>query len=341
MRKLRTAIIGFGKMGKIRYRAMLKHTGYEIVGLCDIHAENLAGCQEPVFSDWRSCLEYCRPEAVVVCTFNNMIPQIVCYALSRKIHVFSEKPPGRCLEDVMQMKTVWEQHPGLKLKFGFNHRYHNSVMEAKALIDSKMLGEAVCARGVYGKAGSAEFAREWRNDIGLSGGGILIDQGIHMIDLLCYLIGDFTKIQSSSSQLVWKELHTEDSVFAIMETDKGQMASLHSSAIQWKHKFDLDIICTNGYIALNGIRTSTKSYGEECISYYRKDLHAKNGNLGEPIEHTFCFDTDESWDYEMREFYDCVVNDEKVRNGSIGDAYRVMDIIAKIYSDQADGEEKN
>ena len=256
---------------------------------------------------------------------------IVCDALNEQIHVFSEKPPGRCLADVHRMKDASLRNPRMKLKFGFNHRYHNSVMEAKALIDSEMLGEVVCARGVYGKAGSAGFAREWRNDVGLSGGGILIDQGIHMIDLLCYLIGDFTKIQSSADQLVWKELHTEDSVFAIMETEKGQMASLHSSAIQWKHKFDLDIICTNGYIALNGIRTATRSYGEECISYYRKDLQAKSGNLGEPIEHTFCFDSDESWDYEMQEFYECVAKGMEVRNGTIEDACRVMKIIAEIY----------
>lgn len=331
MRKLRVVIIGFGKMGKIRYHAMRSHGGYEIVGLCDLDADNLAGYLEPAFSDWKACIDACRPQAVILCTFNNIIPKVVCYALDQRIHVFSEKPPGRCLEDVAQMKAALERNPGMKLKFGFNHRYHNSVMEAKALIDSKMLGEVVCARGVYGKAGSVGYAREWRNDIGLSGGGILIDQGIHMIDLLCYLVGDFTRIQSSSNQLVWKELHTEDSVFAIMETEKGQMASLHSSAIQWKHKFDLDIICTNGYIALNGIRTSTKSYGEECISYYRKDLQAKNGNLGEPIEHTFCFDTDESWDYEVREFYDCVVNGTEVRNGTIADAYRVMGIITEIY----------
>lgn len=331
MRKLRAVIIGFGKMGKIRYNAMLRHGGYEIVGLCDTNADNLAGYSEAAFTDWKICIDRCRPEAVIVCTFNNIIPEVVCYALDRQIHVFSEKPPGRCLEDVVRMRTALERNPGMKLKFGFNHRYHNSVMEAKALIDSGMLGEVVCARGVYGKAGSTGFAREWRNDVGLSGGGILIDQGIHMIDLLCYLIGDFTRIQSSFNQLVWKELNTEDSVFAIMETEKGQMASLHSSAIQWKHKFDLDIICTNGYIALNGIRTATRSYGEECISYYRKDLQAKSGKLGEPIEHTFCFDTDESWDYEMEEFYDCVAKDKAVINGTIVDSYRVMDIITRIY----------
>lgn len=332
MKKIKTVIIGMGKMGKIRYNAMMRNGGFEIIGLCDTNADNLAGYNEPAFMDWQTCIDKCRPEAVVVCTFNNVIPDVVCYSLQKGAHVFSEKPPGRCLEDVQKMKDALDKTEGLKLKFGFNHRYHNSVIEAKALIDSGLIGDVVCARGVYGKAGSATFAKEWRNNVGLSGGGILIDQGIHMIDLLCYLLGDFSKIQSASNRLVWKGMDTEDSVFAILETEKGQMASLHSSAIQWKHKFDLDIICTNGYIALNGIRTATRSYGEESITYYRKDLQARKGNLGEPIEHTFCFDTDESWDLEMEEFYNSVVNNQEITNGTIDDAYRVMNIIKKIYT---------
>lgn len=332
MNRLKTVIIGMGKMGKIRYNAMLRHGGYEIIGLCDTNTDNLTGYMEQVFTDWETCLDRCKPEVVIVCTFNNVIPDIVCYALGKKIHVFSEKPPGRCLEDVVRMKYALEKANGCKLKFGFNHRYHNSIIEAKTLIESGLIGEVVCARGVYGKAGSTAFPREWRNDVNLSGGGILIDQGIHMIDLLCYLMGDFTKIQSAANQFVWKGLDTEDSVFAILENEKGQMASLHSSAIQWKHKFDLDIICTNGYIALNGIRTATRSYGEEQITYYRKDLQARTGNLGEPIEHTFCFDSDESWDSEMKEFYEAVVLNMPIINGTIDDSYKVMNIITRIYA---------
>lgn len=331
MDKIKTVIIGMGKMGKIRYNAMLRHGGYDIVGLCDTNPDNLAGFNEPAFMDWETCISHCRPDAVIVCTFNYVIPDIVCYSLNMGCHVFSEKPPGRCLDDVIRMKNALIKAPSLSLKFGFNHRYHNSVIEAKALIDSGLIGDVVCARGVYGKAGSPTFASEWRNDIGLSGGGILIDQGIHMIDLLCYLIGGFTKIQSAASQLVWKDMDTEDSVFAILQNDKGQMASLHSSAIQWKHKFDLDIICSNGYIALNGIRTATRSYGEESITYYRKDLLAVNGILGEPLEHTFCFDSDQSWDLEMDEFFLSVSSGLPVSCGSIDDALNVMHIIHDIY----------
>lgn len=330
MEKIRIAIIGVGKMGKIRYNAMLRHGGYRIVSLCDTNVENLKGYAEKTYTDWRECIDSSDIDAVCVCTFNAFIPDIVCYALEKGIHVFSEKPPGRNLSDTIRMKEAYDKG-NVVLKFGFNHRYHNSIIEAKALIDSGLIGEVVCARGVYGKAGSPGFGHEWRNDTSLSGGGILLDQGIHMLDLLCYFIGDFTSIKSTVNHLVWKEMNTEDSAFAILETEKGQVASLHSSAVQWKHKFDLDLICTNGYIALNGILTATQSYGEERMTYYRKDLAARTGRLGKPLEHTLCFDSDESWDLEMKEFYDVIVNGKELEQGTVEQAVYVMGLIEKIY----------
>lgn len=327
---MRIAIIGMGKMGRIRYQAMKRHGGYRITALCDTNPDNLKGFPEKVYTDWKKCITESGADSVCVCTFNAYIPDIVCYALSHNLHVFSEKPPGRSLSDTLRMKEAAE-HSSATLKFGFNHRYHNSVMEAKALIDSGLIGDIVCARGVYGKAGSENFGNEWRNDTSLSGGGILLDQGIHMLDLLCYFMGGFERIKSTVNHLVWKELNTEDSAFAILETKKGQVASLHSSAVQWRHKFDLDLICTNGYITLNGILTATQSYGEECVTWYRKDLAAKTGPLGKPLEHTICFDSDESWDLEMDEFYQAVCDGKPLKQGTIEQAVYVMELIEEIY----------
>lgn len=331
MKRIRTAIVGMGRMGKMRYRMLNEHGGFEILGVCDENTARLDGYEVPVFSDWKECLVQCRPEAVVVCTVNAVIPDVVCYALSQGIHVFSEKPPGKNLSDAVRMKHSSEEHPDCVLKYGFNHRYHNSVIEAKALIDSGLIGDVVCARGVYGKAGSPTFASEWRNDIQKSGGGILLDQGIHMLDLLRYFLGDFSEIKSSVDTLVWKDLATEDSAFAILKTADGKTASLHSNALQWRHKFDLDIICSQGYIALNGLITSTNSYGEEKLTYYKKDLNAESGALGKPLEHTLCFDSDQSWEYEHQEFYDAVVHGKPILQGTAQDAVRVMELVEKIY----------
>lgn len=331
MRRLKTVVIGMGRMGKMRYRMMKDHGGFEIVGVCDERAEALSGYLERTYTDWKACLDECKAEVAVVCTINAVIPDVVCYALSLGMHVFSEKPPGRNLKDTLRMQRAAEEHPELVLKFGFNHRYHNSVIEAKALIDSGLIGEVVCARGTYGKAGSPTFAQEWRNNVALSGGGILLDQGIHMLDLLRYFLGDFESVQSCVDTLVWKELPTEDSAFAILKTDDGKRASLHSNALQWRHKFDLDIICTKGYIALNGLITSTKSYGEERMTYYNKDLSGKTGTIGKPLEHTLCFDSDQSWEYEHEEFYRAITEGGPIQHGTIEDAVRVMALIEKIY----------
>lgn len=331
MRRLKTVIIGMGRMGKMRFEKLQKHGGFEITGVCDAAKENLSPYAVPAFTDWRTCLERCEAEAVFVCTVNSAIPDIVCHALESGRHVFSEKPPGRNLDDAKRMQAAGELCPDRVLKFGFNHRYHNSVIEAKALIQSGLIGDVVCARGVYGKAGSPSFPREWRNDIRQSGGGILLDQGIHMLDLLRYFVGDFTEVQCSVDNLVWKELSTEDSAFAILKTADGKLASLHSNALQWRHKFDLDVICTQGYIALNGLITSTQSYGEERMTYYRKDLYGRSGSLGKPLEHTLCFDADQSWEHEHQEFYDAVVNGKPLEQGTVHDAVSVMALIERIY----------
>lgn len=331
MKKIRTVIIGMGRMGKTRYDAMKRHGGYEVVAICDNNVSNMDGYDEKKYSDWKECIDNSEMDAVIVCTYNVVIPDIVCYSLSKRYAVFSEKPPGRNLEDAMKMKSAYDTATSPVLKFGFNHRYHNSVIEAKALIDSKILGDIVCARGVYGKAGTPAFQTEWRNDKSISGGGIMLDQGIHMLDLMYYFMGEFTEITSSVDQLVWKDMPTEDSAFSILRTDDGKVASLHSSAIQWRHKFSLDLICTNGFISLNGLLTSTNSYGEEKITYYRKDLEQKTGGLGKPMEHTMCFNEDFSWDYEMKEFYDGIVNGNEISLGTIGDAINLMKMLENIY----------
>lgn len=331
MKKIRAVIIGMGRMGKTRYDAMKRHGGYEVVAICDNNVSNMEGYEEPKYSDWKECIDNSEMDAVIVCTYNVVIPDIVCYSLNKGYAVFSEKPPGRNLADAMRMKEAYVNANEPVLKFGFNHRYHNSVIEAKALLDSKILGDVVCARGVYGKAGTPAFQTEWRNKKEISGGGIMLDQGIHMLDLMYYFMGEFTDITSSVDQLVWKDMPTEDSAFSILRTADGKVASLHSSAIQWRHKFSLDLICTKGFISLNGLLTSTNSYGEERISYYRKDLEQKTGGLGKPMEHTMCFNEDFSWDYEMKEFYDGVVNGKAIQLGTIDDAVNLMTMLENIY----------
>ncbi len=332
MKQYSVVIIGMGRMGQTRYDAMMRHGGYLVKGICDNNEQALGSYSEQSYTDWKECIDNEKPDIVIVCTVNSVIPDVVCYALERGCHVFSEKPPGKNLSDTMRMKEAFEKTDGLILKFGFNHRYHNSIIEAKSLIDSGFLGDVVAARGVYGKAGNL-VKNEWRNNVDISGGGILLDQGIHMLDLLRYFVGDFTEISGFTDNLVWKKSAGEDIAFVTLRTKDGKVATLNSSAIQWKHKFDLDIILTNGYIALNGLLTSTRSYGEERITYYKKDLEMESGKLGNPTEYTMAFDEDSSWDFEMDEFYKAVNGEGQIKNGTIDDAEKVMRLIETVYEE--------
>lgn len=320
-----------GKMGRIRKKTIDAHPGCEVSAICDVNENvNREFPDIPFDTDWQSTLER-KHDAVMVCTYNNAIPDIVCTALEKKMHVFSEKPPGRSVSDVRRMIEAERKTGDRVLKFGFNHRFHYGVMEAKAIVDSGRYGQLLWARGIYGKAGGLTFENSWRSDNDLAGGGILLDQGIHMVDLLRYFLGDFVEIKSFVQNCYWKKIALEDNAFALLRTDEDKVAMLHSSATQWKHKFSLDLFLEDGYLCINGILSSTRSYGEESITFARKQFEDKSTAMGKPREETIYFDRDDSWEHELEEFYQCICGKNSVSVGNSLDALRVMELIERIY----------
>ncbi|GAB6059451.1 Gfo/Idh/MocA family protein [Desulfonatronum parangueonense] len=328
---LRIAIIGMGKMGRIRKQTIDNHPDCEVCALCDVNPEvarEFPGI--PFYTDWKAALEH-EADAVMVCTYNNIIPEIVCAALAKNRHVFSEKPPGRSVGDVKMMIEAERKAKDSILKFGFNHRFHYGVMEAKAIVASGRYGNLLWARGIYGKAGGLTFENSWRSDKDLAGGGILLDQGIHMVDLLRYFLGDFTEIKSYVQNCYWKGMSLEDNAFALMKTAEDKVAMLHSSATQWKHKFSLDLFMEDGYLCINGILSSTRSYGDESITFARKQFEDSASAMGKPREEIIYFDRDDSWKHELDEFHKCIQGKNSVSVGSSTDALRVMELIERIY----------
>ena len=205
-------------------------------------------------------------------------------------------------------------------------------MEAKALVDSGIFGKIVCARGTYGKAGSTDFSQQWRSDKEKAGGGILLDQGIHMLDLLIYFMGELNVKKSLVNNYVWHDIPMEDNVMAILSTKDGRSALFHSSVTQWRHLFRLELICEEGYINMDGLITSTKSYGEERVVFGFKDIKQVTGKLGMPCEQIYYFDTDDSWDLELAEFIDAIRGKRSIQHGTIKDAINVMRLIQEIYT---------
>jgi len=327
---LRVGIIGMGKMGAIRSRCMHENPELELKAVFDLNpslAEGFSNCR--FCGDYRELIED-DLDIIFVCTFNDVSPNLVIQALNTGKHVFCEKPPGRCIEDIERIIKAERTNPGLKLKFGFNHRHHYAIMEAKSMVDSGRFGEILWMRGVYGKCGDLQFEKSWRNDSGISGGGILMDQGIHMIDLFRFLCGEFNDIKSVITTSFWN-IPVEDNAFAILRNERNQVALLHSSATQWKHRFSLEICLQGGYININGLLTSTRSYGEESLTFAKRQFEDESLAFGRPREETIFFDKDDSWALEIDEFVGAIREQKPVLSGNSEDALRTMQLVEQIY----------
>ena len=326
---IRAGIIGMGKMGGIRAREIAASADIELCAVADIRPDLLSSYNVPGYTDLHQFFEH-EMDAVFICTYNYIAPSLIIEALGRGLHVFCEKPPGRSVADVEQILEASKNAPACKIKFGFNHRYHYSVIEAKSMLESGKFGNILWMRGVYGKAGGIQFENNWRSDITKAGGGILLDQGIHMLDLFRYFVGDFSEIKSMVSTLYWK-IPVEDNACALLRTPAGQIATIHSSSTQWKHKFSLEIALEDGYINLNGILSSTRSYGDETLTFARKQFEDTAFAFGKPREEMIYFDRDDSWKLELDEFVSAIKDDRPVRNGTIDDALAIMRLIEEVY----------
>ena len=161
----------------------------------------------------------------------------------------------------------------------------------------------------------------------ICGGGILLDQGIHMLDLVRYFSGDYDEIFSFVDNNYWKH-DVEDNAFVLMRNKKGQVASIHSTATQWQHRFRLEIILEEALMELSGILSGSKSYGSETL----RIIERKNKkDIGSQEEKVLTFLKDNSWSEEINEFADCVYYDKQVKNGTIQEAVKAMKLIEKIY----------
>jgi predicted dehydrogenase len=330
-RPLRVGIVGMGKMGRIRADVVNARPDLRLCAICDIDTNIEKEYSSVDFSiDYNEILTG-DLDAVIVCVFNSIAPEIIIKALDNGKHVFCEKPPGCCVADIERIIEAERRNKTRKLKFGFNHRCHYAVLEAKSMVDSGRFGKILWMRGTYGKCGGIQFENSWRNDEEIAGGGILLDQGIHMLDLFRFLAGDFTEVQSLVTTSFWN-IPVEDNAFAILHNPQGQVALLHSSATQWKHRFSLEICLEEGYINLNGILSSTRSYGDESLTFARKQFENETFAFGRPREETIFFDRDDSWSLEIADFVRVIKEQRPVSSGNSHDALRVMQLIENIYS---------
>lgn len=327
---LTAAIVGYGYMGEIRHQNVSKHSQLKLLGICDPgKKEKIEGLDCTAYADYREMLKQ-KPDVVFVCTPNNITPEVVCDAIRAGAHVFCEKPPGRTLADIEKIISVESAHPDSRVIFGFNHRHHPAITDAKAIIEGGSMGRLLWLRGVYGKSGGHDFEKSWRNDPAIGGGGILLDQGIHMLDLFRFFCGDFIELQSMAATSFWN-IPFEDNAFVHLRSRNGQIAQLHSSATLWKHTFRLEMGLESGYLIVTGLLSKTGSYGRETLLIGRKPRMGEKAAVGNPREEVTYYDDDPSWDIQVDHFVDCILKNCPVEDSTSRDALEVMKLIDTVY----------
>ncbi len=330
MTRLRAGIVGYGYMGEIRRRNIENNADLELTGICDPGLTESPAFSAPLFSSDAALID--AVDVVFVCTPHFLSPDVAVRALRAGRHVFCEKPPGRNAHDVRRIMEAEAAAPDCRLMFGFNHRHHPGIADARAIVDSGSLGRILTLRGMYGKSGGEGFERSWRN-APESGGGILLDQGIHMLDLFRFFCGDFCDVVGMVERCYW-QIPGEDNAFVLLRTPAGQIAQLHSSATSWKHTFRLEIGLERGYLAVSGLLSKTGSYGRETLLVGRRPRQGEAIAVGNPREEMTYYDTDPSWDLQVQEFARCIREGRRVPDSSSLDALRVIEIVDRVYAQQ-------
>ncbi|NQU34180.1 MAG: Gfo/Idh/MocA family oxidoreductase [Bacteroidetes bacterium] len=322
----KVGIIGYGKMGKIRHKAIRNLSNAKVVALSEPSGGVEINSTPNISLD--NIIKSKDIDAIIICTPNYLNKDLTIKSLSAGKHVFCEKPPCFTGKDMLEIIQA-EKLSGKKLMYGFNHRHHDSIMKMKRNIDNNEFGKILWMRGRYGKSVTPDYYYQWRAKKDLAGGGILIDQGIHMLDLFLHLGGDFDSIKAEISNLYWN-LEVEDNAFVILKnSETGMLANLHSTMTQWRHLFSLEVFMEKGYMVLNGLNTSTMSYGKEVLSIAKNRSSAPAAIWEDEIKTEYS--DNNSWRYEMEHFFTAIDNDTEVTIGTSQDALQLMKIMDKIY----------
>jgi predicted dehydrogenase len=329
MKNLKVGIAGYGIVGQRRRGCVERNPAMSLVAICD-----QVFTEDGTFDDGvKYCTSYSQLlkndlDVLIVCLTNDVAAEVTIAGLKSGLHVFCEKPPGRNVDDIIAVIEVEKCFPALRLMYGFNHRHHDSVKDALQIIESGELGDIINLRGVYGKSKLITFDQsDWRTKRDIAGGGVLLDQGIHMVDLMRLFAGEFKDVHSFISNAHWG-YEVEDNAYAIMRSATGIVGMINSSATQWRHRFNLDISLEKGSLILGGILSGTKSYGAETLTVVKVD-HAKDN--GDPQEQTTKYNNDPSWEKEISLFCDSILSDKVIGSGSSKDALNTMKLVYKIY----------
>jgi predicted dehydrogenase len=324
-RSVGVAIIGCGLIGQKRSKAL---SGANLVVCADIveeRASSLAagfpGCDST--TDWCSAVQRAEVQVVIIATTHDALVETSLAAVEAGKHVLVEKPAARNVAELDRLIEA-AQKVGMQVRVGFNHRYHPALRKASEIIKDGGLGKLMFVRGRYGHGGRKGYEQEWRANPALSGGGELLDQGVHLIDLSRWFLGDFKDIQGFAHTYFW-DMPVEDNGFMLLKNAREQVAFLHVSCSEWKNLFSLEIYGHDGKLHVEGLGGS---YGVEKLTFYKM-----LPEMGPPETTVWEYPRgDDSWKLEFAEFLEDI-RLKRTPAANLNDARAALCIVEKIYKD--------
>ncbi len=323
---LNFSVIGCGLIGKRRAAALAQVPGARLRCACDLDANRASeaaalapGCATA--TDFRGVVVDEGVDAVVVSTLNASLAPIALAAAKAGKHVLIEKPGALGAAGLREVQAAAAGR-NVRVRIGYNHRFHPGIAKAREIVDSGGVGPLMFIRGRYGHGGRKGYDREWRADPKLSGGGELIDQGVHLIDLASWFLGEFTSVSGHAATYFW-DMKVDDNAFLSLRTATGQTAWLQVSCTEWKNMFSLEIYGRNAKVSVDGLGGS---YGAERTTHYRM-----LPQMGPPEITTWDFAvSDGSWAAETAAFVDDIRH-ARAPSPGLQEGIRTLEIVESIY----------
>lgn len=329
---MKVGLIGAGLQGKRRAKALKQSKNAQLVIVADTDIDRAKVLAEDinchVTDNWEEVVNREDIEVVIICTPTHLHHTMSISAMENDKHVLCEKPLGRNPEEAERIINA-AQPNNVILGVGFNHRFHPAIRRAHEMVKQGFTGELNFIRCRYGHVGRPGYEKEWRGSAQMAGGGQLMDQGIHALDLVRWFMGVFEAVTGFVSTRHWDIAPLEDNAFALLRTAKGQIASLHVSWTQWKNLFSLEIFGQEGYVLVDGLGGS---YGTEKLTWGKKPLSTEPFKQ-ETIDFT---SEDRSWNAEWEDFVEAIRHGTQPLANSY-DGLQAIKLAYAIYESNASG----
>ncbi|MGH7215052.1 MAG: Gfo/Idh/MocA family protein [Tepidisphaeraceae bacterium] len=322
---MRIGIVGCGLIGTKRAKALgAAHALVEVADSNLPRAQHLAaqtpGCVAS--GDWKTVIDRNDVDAVVVSTTNDMLAPVTLASVRAGKHVLVEKPAARNASEIEPLLPA-ARDAGVIVKVGFNHRFHPAFLKAREIWTSGALGPLMYIRARYGHGGRLGMEKEWRGNPQIAGGGEMLDQGVHLIDLARWFAGEFVDVAGHVGRYFW-DWDVEDNGFAMLKTAQGQVAWLHASCTEWKNLFSFEIFGRDGKLQIDGLGGS---YGVERLTFYKM-----LPQLGPPDTTSWEYPfPDDSWRLEFEHFAKCVEQKKQSDMGNLEDALAALRVVESLY----------